>query len=104
MVKSRFDIIIKRAILIRTTEYKLLELFSQGRINGTVHTCIGEELTGATLAEFLNSDDFVFSNHRCHGHFISMTDQVEALIAEIMGKSTGVCGGCFQFIFSLQLL
>ncbi len=85
--------IIQKAVLIRTVEQKLLELFSEGKLFGTVHTCIGEELTGAVLAEFLTPKDYVFSNHRCHGHFISMTDQVEALIAEIMGKETGVCGG-----------
>lgn len=101
------ETILKKAILIRSVEQRLLELFSQGKLFGTVHTCIGEELTGATLSQFLTPDDYVFSNHRCHGHFISMTDQVEALIAEIMGKSTGVCGGwggsqhlCYKRFFS----
>lgn len=99
--------ILKKAILIRSVEQRLLELFSQGKLFGTVHTCIGEELTGATLAHFLTPEDYVFSNHRCHGHFISMTDQVEALIAEIMGRETGVCGGwggsqhlCYKRFFS----
>ena len=45
------------------------------------------------MAPLLTPDDYVFSNHRCHGHFISVTNQVEKLIAEIMGKETGVCGG-----------
>ena len=99
--------LLKKAILIRFVEERLLELFSQGKLFGTVHTCIGQELTGATISEFLTEEDYVFSNHRCHGHFISMTDQVEALIAEIMGKSTGVCGGwggsqhlCYKKFFS----
>ena len=87
------DKILKKAILIRETEKRLLQLFSEGKLFGTVHTCIGQELTGATLSQFLSDADYVFSNHRCHGHFISMTNRVEALIAEIMGKSTGVCGG-----------
>lgn len=99
--------ILKKAILIRSVESRLLELFSEGKLFGTVHTCIGEELTGATLSHFLTENDYVFSNHRCHGHFISMTDQVEGLFAEIMGKSTGVCGGwggsqhlCYKRFFS----
>lgn len=99
--------ILKKAILIRSVESRLLELFSEGKLFGTVHTCIGEELTGATLSQFLTENDYVFSNHRCHGHFISMTDQVEGLFAEIMGKSTGVCGGwggsqhlCYKRFFS----
>lgn len=72
--------IIKLAILIRSVEKRLLSLFSQGKLFGTVHTCIGQELTGAVLSQFLTSSDFIFSNHRCHGHFISITNQVESLL------------------------
>lgn len=90
---STRDRVLKRAVLIRHVESRLLELFSQGKLYGTVHTSIGQELSASVAAEFLTKDDYVFSNHRCHGHFIAMTDQVEALIAEIMGKETGVCGG-----------
>jgi 2-oxoisovalerate dehydrogenase E1 component len=99
--------ILKTAILIRCTEKRLLDLFSQGKLYGTVHTCIGQELTGAVLARFLNEDDYKFSNHRCHGHCIAFTDQVEGLIAEVMGKAAGLCGGhggsqhlCYQRFFS----
>jgi TPP-dependent pyruvate/acetoin dehydrogenase alpha subunit len=35
----------------------------------------------------------VFSNHRCHGHFLAAGGDPRALFAELMGKSTGVCGG-----------
>ncbi len=45
------------------------------------------------VADALQPGDFVFSNHRCHGHFLARTDDVEGLIAEVMGKQTGVCGG-----------
>ncbi len=89
-IKNR---IIEKAVLIRCFESRLLELFSQGRIFGTVHTCIGQELSAAVAAEYIGPDDYVFSNHRCHGHFIAVTDRVEDLMAEIMGRETGVCGG-----------
>lgn len=85
--------ILKRAVLIRCVESRLLELFSQGRLFGTVHTSIGQELSASVASEYLTENDYVFSNHRCHGHFIALTDRVEELIAEIMGKETGVCGG-----------
>ena len=85
--------ILKRAILIRSVETRLLELFSEGKLYGTVHTSIGQELSASVAAEFLTENDYVFSNHRCHGHFIALTDKVEELIAEIMGRETGVCGG-----------
>ena len=82
-----------KALLIREVERKLLELFEQGRLSGTVHTCIGQEFSGIAVASALREGDLIFSNHRCHGHFLARTDDVEGLIAEIMGKRSGVCGG-----------
>lgn len=90
---QRTDRLLERAILIRRVEERLLDLYSRGALFGTVHTCIGQELTGLAVAEFLRPGDYVFSNHRCHGHFLAQTDDVEGLIAEVMGKATGVCGG-----------
>ncbi len=37
--------------------------------------------------------DIVFSNHRCHGHFLAYGGEPRRLFAELMGKTTGVCGG-----------
>lgn len=85
--------IIREAILIRSVEEKLLSLFAEGKLNGTVHTCIGQELSAVCIINNLNFNDFVFSNHRCHGHYISKTKDVKGLIAEIMGKSSGACKG-----------
>lgn len=84
---------IRRALTIHFTEKRLLDLFSEGKLFGTVHTCIGQEFVGVAVAEHLREGDYVFSNHRCHGHFIARCDDVEGLVAEVMGKSTGVCGG-----------
>lgn len=81
------------ALTIRATEERLLSLFAEGRLFGTVHTCIGQELVGVSVARALRAGDYVFSNHRCHGHFLAYCDNVEGLVAEIMGKATGVCGG-----------
>jgi 2-oxoisovalerate dehydrogenase E1 component len=90
---ARHEAVLRTVLTIRATEERLLSLFSEGRLFGTVHTCIGQEFTGPAVARALREDDTVFSNHRCHGHFIACCDEVEGLVAEIMGKSTGVCGG-----------
>ncbi len=84
---------IKLAIKIRSIEENFLEMFSEGLLNGTVHTCIGQELSGVGISKYLNENDFVFSNHRCHGHYISFTKKYKNLIDELMGKESGVCGG-----------
>lgn len=84
---------IEEAILIRLVEQKFLELFSQGKMNGTVHTCVGQEFSAVAVAGQLTENDWVTSNHRCHGHFISKTKNWQGLIDELMGLETGVCKG-----------
>jgi len=82
-----------QAFLIRAFEERLLKLFSEGKLFGTVHTCIGQEFTGVAAAAHLDAGDLIFSNHRCHGHYLARTGDVDGLMAEIMGRSTGICGG-----------
>jgi len=85
---------LERAYLVRVVEEQLLRLFSEGKLAGTTHTCIGQELSAVVLAESLDRQrDLIFSNHRCHGHYIAWTDDVEGLLAEVMGRRTGVCAG-----------
>ncbi len=98
---------IAQAFLIRAFEQKLLALFSAGKLFGTVHTCIGQEFTGVGVARSLRDGDLVFTNHRGHGHFLARTGDVDGLMAEIMGRQTGVCAGrggsqhiCSQGVFS----
>ena len=83
-----------QAYLVRTVERQLLEGFAAGKLAGTTHTCTGQEMCAVALAAALDKRrDVVVSNHRCHGHYLAWTDDVEGLIAEVMGRETGVCGG-----------
>jgi 2-oxoisovalerate dehydrogenase E1 component len=82
------------AALIRKTEELLLRLFSQGLLSGTTHTCIGQELCAMSIVRALNDPaDIVLSNHRNHGHFLTYSGNFLGLVAEIMGRDAGVCGG-----------
>jgi 2-oxoisovalerate dehydrogenase E1 component len=81
------------AFLIREVETRLLTLFSEGKLNGTVHTCIGQEWTGVAIARHLVPGDEICSNHRGHGHFLAQTGDVTGLIAEVMGRQSGVVSG-----------
>ncbi len=83
----------KNAILIRRTEDTFLDLFDQGKMNGTVHTCTGQEFSALAFANNLEPNDFIFSNHRCHGHYLAKTNDLNGLIAELMGKESGTCAG-----------
>lgn len=90
---SEMQSILRKAMTARLVEEELLALFSLGKLYGTVHTCIGQEMVGAVLTQHLIAADTIFSNHRCHGHYLGRTDDIEGLIAELMGRQTGVCGG-----------
>ena len=80
--------------LIRGTEQLLLELFTKGLLSGTTHTCIGQELCQMAVVRALDHpDDVVLSNHRNHGHFLTYSGDFHGLVAEIMGRESGVCKG-----------
>ncbi|WP_220446985.1 thiamine pyrophosphate-dependent dehydrogenase E1 component subunit alpha, partial [Nonomuraea deserti] len=80
-------------LLIRSFELKLLELFGRGELNGTTHTCLGQEYVPVSLRPLLREPDWVFSNHRGHGHYLARFGDPEGLLAEIMGRKGAVCEG-----------
>ena len=90
---EKFESEIKKAILIREVENSFLTLFGQGKLNGTVHTCIGQEFTGVFVSKYLTEDDHMVTNHRGHGHYISKTGDIKGLVAELLGKEIGCSGG-----------
>lgn len=83
----------RRMRFIRRFEETLLQLFEEGILNGTTHCYIGQEANAVGLFEHLEPGDHVFSNHRCHGHYLARTGDAFGLLTEIMGKKEGVCGG-----------
>jgi TPP-dependent pyruvate/acetoin dehydrogenase alpha subunit len=79
--------------LIRSFEETLLDLFDRGELFGTTHCYIGQEANAVGVISHLGADDIIFSNHRCHGHFLAYQPSPELLMAEIMGRATGLVGG-----------
>ena len=93
MNKNKYINFFRKMYLIRKFEHLLLELFSRGEISGTTHTYLGQEAIAVGVISHLSKNDTVISNHRCHGHYLTYTDDPEGLLAEIMGKKEGICGG-----------
>jgi TPP-dependent pyruvate/acetoin dehydrogenase alpha subunit len=82
------------AAAIRRFEQMLLDEFARGRVGGTTHTCVGQEIAAvAVTAALERGRDCVFSNHRGHGHFLAWCGEAYRLLAEIFGRPDGVCGG-----------
>ncbi len=80
-------------LLIRRFEERLMVEFSAGRLVGTTHTYIGQEADAAGIFSVTDPEDVVFSNHRCHGHFLAYGGDPYGLAAELMGRASGLVGG-----------
>ncbi len=81
-------------MLIRAFEEKAEELFALGRVHGTMHLSIGQEATAVGAASALRRGDYLLNHHRGHGHCLAWFDSdVDAMMAEFMGKETGYCRG-----------
>ena len=80
-------------LTIRAAEITLLNGYKARHFGGTVHTCIGQEITPALLALNLNCSPFVFSNHRGHGHFIAHTGSYVSLFREFLAKNNSPSKG-----------
>lgn len=83
----------KRMCVVRDLEYALKEQHAAGKIRGPVHLCVGQEATGVGAGICLRDDDYITSTHRGHAHFIGKGLELKPMVAEMMGKSTGYCGG-----------
>ena len=78
---------------IREFEERVHLEFSKGGIPGFVHLYAGEEASAAGIMFHLRDDDRIASTHRGHGHCIAKGVDVHGMMAEIYGKSSGVCAG-----------
>lgn len=78
---------------IREFEERLHIEFATGEIPGFVHLYAGEEASATGFCMHLDERDKIASNHRGHGHSIAKGCDVDAMMAEIYGKETGLCAG-----------
>jgi len=83
----------KKIFLIRETEERIAEEYSNQKMRCPVHLSIGQECVPATLSYFLNNQDFAVSTHRGHAHYIAKNGNLKKMIAEIYGKVTGCSKG-----------
>jgi pyruvate dehydrogenase E1 component alpha subunit len=77
----------------RQFELTCFELYRAGLIRGYLHPYLGEEAVAAGACTAIGQEDYIVSTHRGHGHCISKGAELKLMIAEIMGKATGYCGG-----------
>jgi acetoin:2,6-dichlorophenolindophenol oxidoreductase subunit alpha len=78
---------------IRLFEEQVGALARSGEVPGLVHLSIGQEGVAAAVCSQLRADDAVYSGHRAHGHAIAKGAPLGRLMAELMGRDTGLCRG-----------
>ena len=78
---------------IRLMEERIRELRLEGSIVGSVHLCIGQEAGPVGLCSELLPQDAIFATYRGHGWALARGVPLEAIFAELLGRSTGINGG-----------
>lgn len=83
----------RRMVRIRKFEEEATRLVEAGQTPGGMHSSIGQEaaIVGACMA--LRDDDYITGTHRSHGHPIGKGADLKPLMAELLGKATGICKG-----------
>ncbi|MHB1569131.1 MAG: thiamine pyrophosphate-dependent dehydrogenase E1 component subunit alpha [Solirubrobacteraceae bacterium] len=82
-----------RMVLIRQFEAAMHRLFLRGEVHGTTHLYAGQEAVAVGVCMALEPDDYVAGTYRGHGHALAKGTAPEPLLAEMLGRETGVCGG-----------
>jgi acetoin:2,6-dichlorophenolindophenol oxidoreductase subunit alpha len=80
-------------VRVRAFEEEVIDAFGQGLIPGSTHPCIGAEAIKAGALSTLRPDDLVFATYRGHGEALLKGIEPVSMMAELMGRGTGVCKG-----------
>ena len=88
-----------KMVQTRRFEETAARLFTEGKVHGTAHFCIGEEATGIGVTCAVEKEDYMAATHRGHNQSIGKGMRLDRMMAEFLGKETGYCkgkGGCMH--------
>jgi TPP-dependent pyruvate/acetoin dehydrogenase alpha subunit len=83
----------RRMLVIRGVEDRVQSLFLRGEVHGTTHLYSGQEAVAVGFASVLDAGDRIACTYRGHGHLLAMGTDAYALLAELLGRETGLNGG-----------
>lgn len=85
---------LERMLLIRAFEQLLSEAWARGDVpTEAIHLSIGQEATAVGVCFALRADDHIATTHRGHGHMIAKGADLDGMMAEMLGRASGLCGG-----------
>lgn len=79
--------------LIRCFEESASRLLASGELAGFLHLSLGQEAVAAGVCDVLKQDDYITTTHRGHGHCIAKGARIEGMLAELLARVSGYCGG-----------
>jgi acetoin:2,6-dichlorophenolindophenol oxidoreductase subunit alpha len=79
--------------MIRRFEERIMDEVATGDIPGNTHLYAGQEASAVGICMRLREDDYISSTHRGHGHCIAKGVEIDGMMAELFGRSSGTCGG-----------
>jgi acetoin:2,6-dichlorophenolindophenol oxidoreductase subunit alpha len=80
-------------LLIRLFEEEMQRLFLKGEVHGTTHLAAGQEAIPVGVCQTLEPDDYLAGTYRGHGHALAKGTDPEGMVAEMLGRASGTCGG-----------
>ena len=92
-VRERELALFRTMCLIREFEERAAEEKAKGTVPGLVHQSTGQEAVPTGICVHLRREDYLFSNHRGHGHALAKGANPVAMMKEIFGREGGTCGG-----------
>lgn len=84
---------LRRMLLIRRMEERVMQALTQGLVSGSTHLCIGQEAVPVGACEALRDDDPLVVTYRGHGWLLARGVEPEQFFAEIMGRDSSLNGG-----------
>lgn len=85
----------------RLFEEKIVAVYPEQQMKTPVHLYIGQEAVAAGVSQHLKAEDYVFSTHRNHGHYLCKGAAMKPIVAELYGRATGCAkgkGGSMHFV------
>jgi len=78
---------------VRAVEEKIAELYPEQQMRCPVHLSVGQEAVAVGVCAALESEDYAFSTHRSHAHYLAKGGSLKAMLGELYGRVTGCCQG-----------
>ncbi|MBQ9832581.1 MAG: thiamine pyrophosphate-dependent dehydrogenase E1 component subunit alpha [Clostridia bacterium] len=91
--KEFLEQLLRKMLLIRQSETRIAQLVTDKKIATPCHLYVGQEAVAVGACAALTDEDYVFSTHRSHGHFLAKGGEVKRLFAEIFCRKDGCSGG-----------